>query len=245
MPHSLPPLRLTDPEESNLAQSRRVVAQAVAGLIFGLLSPLVLFEPAFCFAPVLGVIFGVWALRRIRRGDSSLTGRKGALLGIALSLLFGAGAMTDRLVSREMARAEAEPVGEAWLRHLLENQPQKAHQLTLPPSSRAPRDDRLWNVYRNDPALRADLEASVAGRLARTLLALGPRAYVRFYQAADHIHDEDGNYVTLYYAVTYEDAGEKKSFFVQLALLRTNDVADRGEWRVIGSEGGVKPAGWK
>jgi hypothetical protein len=245
MPPSVPPLHRMDSEESNISQSRRVVAQAVAALIFGLLSPLVWFEPVFLPAPLLGVAFGVWALRRIKKSDPSVVGRKGAILGIALSVLSGVGVITNWFVYRQMVCTEAQQAGETWLRDLLEGQPQKAHQLTLFLEQRSPSNDRLWDVYRNDPTLRQNLEGFVGAPLVRTLLALGPRAYARFYEVAGQDNEDIGDSITLYYAITYDDAGDRKSFFVRLILLRVKEGDGHIAWRVANSEGGVKPEDWK
>ncbi len=76
---SVPDVHITDPEDAELAAYRALAGQAVLGLIFGLLSPLVLVDPLlWSLFPALGVILSGWALRRIKKSDS-LTGRKMAL----------------------------------------------------------------------------------------------------------------------------------------------------------------------
>jgi hypothetical protein len=48
------------------------------------------------------------------------------------------------------------------------------------------------------------------------------------------------------YAVTYEDGGRKKTFFVKLGLWRNLlDQAAPRLWRVQNPEGGYKPKNWE
>ena len=58
-------------------------------------------------------------------------------------------------------RNEARQFSSLWLRYLTHDEPQKAHQLTVPPQNRQPLDDHLWNYYRNKPASRQALEGYV------------------------------------------------------------------------------------
>ena len=102
--------------------------------------------------PVLGFFLSWWALRRIRKSASAMAGRKMAMAGLALSLLFLAAAPTDWLVYRWMIRDEARQFSGLWFKYLTQDEPQKAFQLTEPPQSRRPLDDRLWAYYRKDPA---------------------------------------------------------------------------------------------
>ena len=91
-------------------------------------------------------------------GAPAISGRKMALSGLVLSLLFLAAAPADWLVYRWMVRDEARQFSALWLKSLAQDEPQKAHQLTVAPPSRQPMDNRLWAVYRNGPRSRPDLE---------------------------------------------------------------------------------------
>jgi hypothetical protein len=228
-----------------LAAYQRLAGHAVVGLIFGLLAPLALVDPLLWGIPVLGAILSVCALRHIRKNAPALTGRKLAIVGLTLSLLFAAAAPTDWLVYRRLLRDEAQQFSTLWFRLLTQDEPQKAFQLTLPPPMRHPLDDQLWDFYRNDDRQRKGLESYVKDPLVRTLLALGPKAQVRFYDTVDQICDSDeGDVVIQCYAVTYEEEGEKKSFFVTVNMLRRKfDTGEIG-WRMGQTLGGVRPEGW-
>ena len=155
-----------------------------------------------------------------------------------------AAAPTDWLVHRWRVRNEAGEFAALWFRFLTEDEPQKAYQLTLPPAARQPLDYRLWAVYRDTPHLRQGLENYVKVPLVRTLLALGPKARVRFYQTAGQTGADQEDTVEQIYAVTYEEEGEQKSFLVAVQMARTKLADGTAGWRIARADGGVKPEGW-
>jgi hypothetical protein len=143
-----------------------------------------------------------------------------------------------------MLRGEARQFSRQWFDLiLLHEQPQKAFQLTLPPSLRRPLDGQLWAFYRNNPKMRENLEGYVASPTVRTLLALGPKARARFYKTAGQSRSHNVDEVIQLYAVTYEEDGQNTSFFVALRMTREKLDGGRAGWRIVGAEGGVKPEG--
>ena len=116
--------------------------------------------------------------------------------------------------------------------------------MTLPPAARLPLDDRLWAVYRDDLKLRQGLEGYVKVPLVRTLAALGTKARVRFYETVDQSATGQDEVVEQLFAVTYEEEGERKSFFVDVQMVRMKLSDGTADWRIIQTSGPVKPAGW-
>ena len=112
----------------------------------------------------------------------------------------------------------------------------------MAPQVRQPLDHRLWAFYRNDPRLRQQLEGYVKIPLVRTLLALGPKAQVRFYETVGQTHENNDDMVEQLYAVTYEEEGEKKSFFVAVEMLRQKLATGEAAWRILQADG-RRPAG--
>ena len=241
---SVPDVHITDPQDAELAAYRTLAGQAVVGLICGLLAPFAMVDPMLWAIPALGVIFSWWALRRIKNNAPAMAGRKMALTGLALSLLFLATAPADRLVYRHMVRNEARHFSALWFEYLLRDEPHKAYQLTVQPALRQPLDERLWAYYRGEPDLPEKLRDYVESPLVRTLLALGPKAQVRFYQTAGQKHDDNDDRVGQLYAVTYEDGGERKSFFVLVEMVRKKLRDGTAGWRIRYTKGGVRPEGW-
>jgi len=241
---SVPDVYITDSQDEELSAYRAVSGQAVSGLIFGLLAPLALVDPMLWTVPALGVFLSVRALRRIHRSEPALAGRKMAIVGLTLSLLLLAAAPTDWFVYRWRVRSEAGEFARLWFHCLTEDEPEKAYQLTLPPQSRQPLDNRLWAVYRDEPRLRQGLENYVKVPLVRTLLTLGPKARVRFYESAGQTHTDREDTVEQVYAVTYEEEGQRKSFLVVVQMSRTKLADGTPDWRILQTSGGVKPEGW-
>jgi hypothetical protein len=241
---SVPDVHITDAEDTELAAYRALSGQAVLGLIFGLLAPLALVDPLLWILPALGTLLSAMAIRRIKKSGAALTGRKMAIAGLMLSLALAAAAPTNWLVYRRMIRNEARQFSSLWFQFLAQNEPQKAHQLTVPPQVRKLLDHQLWAFYRTDARQRQQLEGYVKTPLVRTLLKLGPRAQVRFYETIGQTRENDNDQVEQLYAVTYEEEGEKKSFFVAVQMLRQEMATGEAAWRILQTAGGVRPEGW-
>jgi hypothetical protein len=240
----VPDVHITDRQDAELATYRALAGQAVLGLIFGLLAPLAMIDPMLWAIPMFGAVFSWWGLRRIKSHPAELLGSKIALAGLTLSLLFLAAAPTDWLVYRRMVRSEARQFSSLWFKYLAQDEPHKAHQLTVLPQAREPLNDRLWDYYRVSPQSRESLEKFVEMPLVRTLLELGPKAQVRFYTTAAQMHSDASDWVDQYYAVTYEEDGERKSFFVAVRMARRTLSTGAAAWRILQTEGGVRPEGW-
>jgi hypothetical protein len=242
----VPDFRVTDAQDvAELAARRTLAVQAVLGLIFGLLAPLALLDPSFWAAPLLGIVFSRWALRRIKRRAPAVVGRGMARTGLVLSLILAGAAPANWATYRHLVAGEAREFGDCWFRYLLQDAPQKAFQLTVAPQNRAALNERLWAVYLNDADLRQRLENYVGEPLVRTLLALGPRAQARFYQTRDQTRVDGIDVVWQLHAVTYEEKGERTSFFVSLRMGRTRVAGGGAGWQLLEIKGGVRPEGWK
>lgn len=240
---SVPDVHITDAEDMELAAYRALAGQAVVGLIIGLMSPLALVDPLLYAIPVTGMLVSYWAIRRIKKSDL-LTGRKIAIAGLLLSLVFVVAVPTDWIVYRRMVRAEARQFSSLWFQFVTHDQPQKAYQMLMPPQSRQRLNRELWAFYRNDPKQGGQLENYVKDSLVRTLLALGQRAEVRFFDTVEQSHDGNDDQVQQWYAVTYDEDGEKKSFFVAVHMLRQKLPDGQADWRILWTAVGVRPKGW-
>jgi hypothetical protein len=238
---SPPHPRLTHPEDAEIARYRAVSSAAVVGLILGLLSPLALVDPLLWLVPAIAIAVSALALRRIARRRPALIGRRAALAGLLLSMLLGVAALSDWFGYRWFVRCEAVRFADLWFVQLADDQPQRAYQLTLGPRARQPWDEKLWEAYRQSPRWRGDLEYYVSQPLVRALLALGHQAKVRYYQSAAQAKTDWGDSVSLIYAVTYEEDGGKKTFFVRLELERLQDDLGGSNFRLARAEGGVRP----
>ncbi|MEN6449552.1 MAG: hypothetical protein ABFC96_03590 [Thermoguttaceae bacterium] len=235
---SVPDVRITDSQDDELSVYRSVSGQAVVALIFGLLAPAAFLGRALWAVPAIGVLISLGALRRIRRNEPAMVGRRLALVGLAFALLFGIAAPTNWLVHRIRVRGEATRLAAQWRRYISDDEPEKAFQLTLPTARRQPLDDNLKAVYRNDQRMRQELDAYLGGgrfgetSVVRTLLDVGPKAQVTFDETASQTQSAREDTVEQIFTVTYEEGGERKSLHVSLLMIRTNFPDGTAEWRI-------------
>jgi hypothetical protein len=216
---------------------------AVAALVFGLLSATALIDPLAWLVPLIGLILGVTALVRIMRSDGELTGRRAALAGLFLSIFFGSIAVGNSATYRHLLQGEARKVGMAWFERMARRQPQLAYQLALNPDARQPFGEDSWAPYRESRKLHGELEKHLSEKLPRVLLALGESATVRYY-ATESIDVTGGDEtVVMLFVVTFDADDGRTSFLVRIAARRVRtELEGRLPWRILGIEGGVRPA---
>jgi hypothetical protein len=238
--------RLSGRDDQPLAAYRAMSAAAVVGLGLGVLAPLCLLTPLLWPLPLAGIAVCALALARIARSGGELLGRKAAAVGLWLAVGCLAAAATDAYLYRRLLFAEARAYAQQWFDYLAADQPQKAFAMTVAPGLRPPLafDEAVWEFYRTGPRWRADLESYVGDRLVRTLLALGPNARARPFASGGRGDSELGETAYPIFAVTYEDDGQTKTFFVKLYLQRLKQSDGRGDWRLLRAEGGIRPEGF-
>lgn len=220
---------------------RPVCVPAFLGLITGLAAPLALLHPVLWSVPLLAAAVCSFALYRLAVSEP-MAGRAAAIVGLALAVLFGVWAPVRMLAFEMLLRRDAERFAQVWFTFLSQQEPHKAYQLTLEPAERSPLDETLWNSYRTRTLQRQGLENFVQLPLVRTLMALGDKAVVRRFAVESSRSAKDYSHVTDVYAVSFDDQGRRKTFFVRLQLVR-NTSAGAGplEWRINSSEGGIRP----
>jgi hypothetical protein len=223
--------RLGEISESGVTEYKPLSGLAVTGLVFGLLSPLAFVGPVLYIFGIAGVVLSVAALVRIGTDSPAITGRKLALVGLVLSTLCISIAPSHRLVTRYLLRNEARQLASAWFRFLGDDQPHKAHQLSKPFQDRRVLDDQLWDAYAENDKLAEQLRYFIISKVAvRALLVLGDGARIRFYETHFQGLESGNERVDLLYAVSFEDDGQEKTFFVVLNMIRVAD--GRASWRV-------------
>lgn len=248
--HSPTPQAFSEAGDTDLVEHSRISGLAVGALLLGLASPLALVSQLFWIVPAAGLLLSGVALRAIRAADPPRIGRAAARIALGLCLFCGAAGPTADGVHRWLLRREARQWCLDWFDLLAQDQPHKALQLTFTYVSRQPLDDSLWQYYRLIPKARKELERFVNDPLVRRLLALGPRAHVRYWCTENEVHmmgplfASKAEKVTQVYAVTYGSGGAKTTFFVRIELGRMVHT-DRGiiDWQILGYKGGIRPAG--
>jgi hypothetical protein len=235
---------LRPPTAGEPLEYRALSGMAVGGLLLGVLSVSALAGQALWGVPLVGAIVSLVALARINRSQGDLTGRTAALAGLALSVFFGTIAPAQFLSNERMLANRAEEVARQWFDALAHGEPTVAKQLCLAPRQRARLADsnELWAYYRQLPEQRKELTQFVGEPLVRALLALGDRATVRLYETAGVGVGDEQAAVAQVYAVTYDDHGRRKTFFVDLTIERNiSRGPNKADWRIIKYAGGGNP----
>ena len=214
---------ITDrPDDVDAAEYQAVSAMAVASLVVGLLALLAFWHPIMWIMPVAGVALGVVAVSRIDRRPNELLGRGLAVFAICLSLVTLSAASSRYALLNYRARIAARELGFLWFEALRDGNPELACQLTREPLFRVQAGDDLAAFYRGEPGASEFLSRFVADSVVHALLKLGPAARVRYVETAGHEDDGPRERIYSVYAVTYDEEGERKTFFVQLGLQRSN-----------------------
>lgn len=224
--------RLGEISESGVDEYKPLSVLAVAGLVFGLLSPLAFVGPLLYIFGIVGAVLSVVALARIGTESPALTGRKLALAGLVLSTVCISIAPSHRLVSRHLLRSEARRFASEWFRFLANNEPRKAHQLSKSPQQRLTLDDQLWDVYGEDSQLAEGLRIFTEKAPVRKLLAWGDGARIGFCGIPFQGREFGDDTVTLLYAISPEEEGQK-ALIVVLNMQRVADAGDgRASWYI-------------
>ncbi|HEX3727800.1 MAG TPA: DUF4190 domain-containing protein [Pirellulales bacterium] len=217
---------------SNSIEYRSIEPWALGGLLWGFLSPLALFGQVMGLVPIVGILVNLVALRHIKL-DSNRTGRTAALAGLALSIAFLTTPIGQWAANRVMLARQPRPLADKWFEYLRESHPEKALLLRYAPDRRPPVDEDAWVYFRNDDEAKDELRAFVKDPLIRALLALGEKAQVRFYKTEATGGTGSLGGVQYIYAVTYDAADRKQTFFVSIILeRRPTRNPDLNPWRV-------------
>lgn len=235
--------RFSDAPDPDAGQYQAFSSLAGAGAVLGVLSAAALLSPGFWVLPIAGLVLSAVALGRIARNAPWLSGRKTAMWGLALSLVFGTTACTNTLVFRWCACNEARQMADLWFSFLRDSKPQFAHQLEQEPDDRQPLNELLLDYYRREKRQHRALYEFANQPIIRTLMALGDRAKVRYYATEAAEPNGQAYYVRLVYAITLEDPGkEPTTFFLALHLQRARlTKAPLSDWRILRPEAPYRP----
>lgn len=235
----------TRPPADGVDEYRPLSPWAVAALVLGAASLAAWTAPLLWVVPLVTAAVAARALADVRRASPPRSGRRLALVGLALACFMAAAAPAHYVSHALLLRREAQTVCAQWFAALAHGQPQYAHQWEISPRGRAepPLDEEsLRAFYSQQPEARDGLRQLVQNKLVRTLLALGPSAQARYYETVDFGRDDASDWISLVYAVSYDRGGQRESFFCRLMLLRDGEAASpQSPWRVVSRVGGVKP----
>lgn len=98
-----------------LSEYRPVSFLAIASAIVGLLSIVANFQLVLLVIPIAGIILAMVAIREIDAPDTNYIGRRFAVIGLALSIFFGAYALSRTVIVNKIRANQAAQVAKGWV----------------------------------------------------------------------------------------------------------------------------------
>ena len=166
-------------DQETMGEYRRMSVLAAASLVFGILSIGSTVYPGVWIVPIIGVVFGVFGLRSIRKNDD-VSGALPAWTGILLALFFLSCAMAQYYFDRWVIYAESKEVAQRWLQLVADGESMIAHQAMLHPAQRQPTGFSVDDYYSMDTTARKDMEALFSKPPTSEIVALGKDAKITF-----------------------------------------------------------------
>ena len=236
-------------ELPTVKEYRTLCIPSLLALLFGLFVPLVLVNWGFMFIPILSLILAFFALYLIAASDGMQFGKPLAWSAIFLSLCFVTANFSLQAAYKSRMIREAVDFSGSYFELIArtKNDPTldilsiRDMQSPYWQRSVAPLEDQ-WKTLEKSEFAQEDLPSTTEDTLLRTLMILGNNAKATFYMVKSYVHDRghDNDYVTLVFAVTYEnDKKEKETFFVDLTVKRS-----LGEEETTVANQKKKMAGW-
>ena len=216
-----------DPE---LIDYRPVNRVAVAALLAGLAAPLALVHPMLWCVPVAGAVLAVVALVSIRRSDVPTIGRKGAIFGLVLSLVFLAAAPTRYFTYDYWLGYRADLLAQHWFDLIRTHQPQKAYGLMFHTIPKHLDEPPTPGVPEQSPYEKFLAEAPVA-----KLIQLGNQAHP-IQAASTFVGPLENGFQTVYLWYQVEPAKDESSkpYVVHVQEQRRILADGREQWLVMG-----------
>jgi hypothetical protein len=223
----------------DVAQYARVSRLSIAALILGLLSAAALYSQMMWCLPAAGAMLAIAARRSIARSEDVVSGRRAAVIGLVLSLLFGAWAAVRFYARERVLSQQAREHAEQWIDFVREGRLYEAHQLRLTQHERQPPDADLAEYYETDEMMGHDFNEFCGDPSVKKIAELGDTGRVRYVRdeefACEAMHGSRLDIVTQEYAVDYEEDGEPRSVPVLIGMARVREYgAEENFWYVRG-----------
>ena len=142
-------------ENDQLDTYRRLSRLAICSIPLGLLSALSLVSPLMWCVPMVAIMLALGGLWQVSRSKET-TGRRLALLGLGLAILFGTWGMTWTLSRRMVFNHQAKKHASTWFVLMQNGEYMKAHQLGMSHNERLPPGLSLEEHYEENAATGSD-----------------------------------------------------------------------------------------
>lgn len=211
---------------------RRVNPWALAALATGLLSVLAFIGPLLWIVPAAAILFGVLALRSIHSQPESFTGRKTALVGMAVATLMLSSLMAHSYAHSSAVTGLGGGYGVRWLQMLGDKRFAEAYQLRQSHQSRPSEGTNLTDLYTSGP-IKEFFEAFTREDLPKRLSEMGGDAKITFLSSPYMTRESMTiDVVGLRYRIDSK-SGSSKPFVAELELAREYFAGtNEGRWHV-------------
>ena len=216
--------------DDDLGQYRAVSGLAVVGLLAGLLSIVAFVHYMLYLVPLVAIVINVLALRQIAEASPPPIGRKAALAGLALALIFIGAAPIQRAVNRHDMHARSMQIAREWFTALRDDRPEAAYRLAQFPTTAATREESPLKTFQSGMMPWERLTKYAHESPVELLLKLGKRAHVRWCANEDVWTSNEMQGVRDFFVVTVGKGPEAVSFFILLGTTRTQEMGT-GEWQ--------------
>jgi hypothetical protein len=233
-PAESPERRVHSSDEADVAAYRAVSRAAIVAFLCGIGSAGALLHPLLLVVPLVAVGAGIFAWRSITVSTAGLTGRRLAVAGVLLGVLFASTAAA-RLVSRDLIIASrGQEFANAWLELAAAGHREAAYEMTLPPARRQLPGTDLAEFYQRSAENNEELQQYFSQSPAKELIQFGSEGTVRLEEVLDVARSSFyGDVVALIYVLDYIEQGQPKTTRLHLVARRSRHKrTGRGQWRI-------------
>ncbi len=221
---------LPEHPDPDLTAYRPVSGWGVAALLVGLASAVALAHPLLWSVPLVGVVVAVIALRRIRRSEIKLLGRKAAIVGLAFSLIYGVAAPAHLLSRNHWLAARAQRLADEFIELVRTHQVDRAFALTLKSAETYSPRRRPMPGENPETAPKTQEEAFLAEPPVSTLVSLGTKAHITHLETVVYIVEGGRQSVGVLYEVHYQGEHTLNPLEVLVYVEQSFDAKGHERW---------------
>lgn len=222
--------------ESPAVAYHSVSALAIVALVVGLLSPLAFAHELWWALPIAGVALSLVAIVRIDRSEGMLVGRWMAVVGLAISLICGAGAITQAATRRMWLAHRAERMAERFVELLRQGKTREAHQLWTRPVFRLAPGSDLAELYKANESLAKEYEGFLEREVIRDFLSLTDEAEVQHLRTRLTFSDYYRDYLMVFYRLRGPTKTGQIDKEIKFVIEHAKDEDGQEQWRVYSDE---------
>ena len=161
-----------DIRQDELAQYRPISPLAIIALLVGLASGIAIFHNLLWLVPLIGVVLSAVALKQTAPPDAIATGRTAAIIGLALSVLFGVMAITTTVIEKRLVDKQAVEFASGWLNIARSGNLPQAAEWFRAPVTRLPPESNYAKFYELNEDAQTLLAKVSSGEAMKQVLAL-------------------------------------------------------------------------